>query len=391
MTEQQVDDQGIARPLAGVRVVETATYISGPYAGLALADLGAEVVKIEPPRGDPLRRFGQPKGVMSAFFANCNRGKQSVVLDVKTTQGRQALLDLVADADVFVSNWRSEAAARLGLDDELIASINPGIVRLWLTGFGRSGPWSSQPAFDATMQALSGMAYLQGDLMDPELVRSYLYDKTTGLLAAQAVLAALFGRSRTGVGTSIDLSMLASAAYFNFADMMADQTFLDIDSGTGANDIIAANNPVRAKDGWLVVSPVTVAQIRRACEAVGMEAETVSAILSHKVGADITRTLITEIGRLTPQRTVAEWLLVMRELDVPAAPCLRLEEHLAFDQMSAIGAYRIEDWPGIGAVRMAVPPASFSGLGNWQPGVAPALGADTEEVLGRLRARSATS
>jgi crotonobetainyl-CoA:carnitine CoA-transferase CaiB-like acyl-CoA transferase len=369
------------RPLAGIRVVETATYISGPYAGMVLADLGAEVIKIEPPRGDPLRRFGQPTAPMSAFFASCNRGKQSVVLDVKQSEGRSALLGLISTADVFITNWRAEAAARLRLDDATVTGLNPSLVRLWLSGFGTVGPMAAQPAFDATMQAITGMAYLQGDLREPRLVRTYLYDKTTGLMGAQSVLAALFARERTGTGSRIDLSMLGASAYFNFADMMADHTFLGYDSGTASSDIVAANNPVPTSDGWMVVSPVTVAQIRRTCEAVGASEDHVSRILGQPSGPDITRTLIDTVGGFTPSRTTADWLDIFSRNDVPAAPCLRLDDQVRDEQLNQIGAYTIDEWAGIGAVRQARYPAVFSAQGSWQPAEAPSLGAHTDAVL----------
>ena len=229
---------------------------------------------------------------------------------------------------------------------------------------------ASQPAFDATMQAITGLAYLQGDLREPHLVRTYLYDKTTGLMGAQSVLAALFARERSGAGSRVDLSMLGAAAYFNFPDMMADHTFLGFDSGTASSDIVAANNPVPTGDGWMVVSPVSVAQIRRTCAAVGADDGQLRQILDQPSGPDITRTLIDTVAAYTPARTTADWLAVFRA-----------DDQVGDEQLQCIGAYTVGEWAGIGAVRQARYPVTFSAQGDWEPAEAPALGAHTDEVL----------
>jgi crotonobetainyl-CoA:carnitine CoA-transferase CaiB-like acyl-CoA transferase len=366
-------------PLAGIRVIETATYVSGPFAGLLLGDMGAEVIKVEPPKGDPLRRFGKPKGPVSALFANCNRNKLGITLDLKEPSDRERLLDLVGGADVFLANWRPEAAARLGLDDETLVTRNQRLVRLYATGFGTAGPLGPQPAFDSTIQALSGLAGFQGDRGSPSLVKTYLCDKTTGLLAAQAVVAALFDRTRSSEGNRIDMTMLASAAYMNFPDMFADETFLDIDSGTAARDLISANQPVPASDGWLLLSPVTVAQIKRSCEAAGAAAD-IDRVLAHKDGTELTRSFVAAIAAQTPARSVAEWLEIFARHDVPAAPCLDNREHLDDPQVVSEGIYEVGSQEGLGRVRRVRFPASFSTSGERRQLPAPTLGQHNDSV-----------
>jgi len=317
---------------------------------------------------------------MSTIFANCNRGKKSVVLDLKDAEDRTKLLQLCRDADVFLANWRAEGAERMGLGDEVLAGVNDQLVRAYLSGFGLGGPLAPAPAFDSTIQAMSGMAYLQGSDGTPSMVKSYLYDKTTGLLGAQAVVAALFQRSRTGQGSRVDLSMLDSAAYFNFPDMYADQTFLDVDPGGGIRDVITANQPVPASDGWFIVSPVTVAQIKRACEAVGAASE-VDAVLANTDGAQLTRSFVAVVAARTPKKTVVEWLQIFSEHDVAAAPVLSNDEHLAHPQVESEALYSLEEWAGVGRVRQVRFPATFSGSPNWSARPAPLLGADTTTYL----------
>lgn len=372
--------QDLGRPLSGIRVIETATYISGPYAGLILSDLGAEVIKVEPPRGDPLRKFGRPRGSMSSIFANCNRGKKSIVLDFKVDADRDQLLDLAAGSDIVLANWRAESADRMGLGDDVFVAKNPRLIRAYTSGFGLSGPLAASPVFDSTIQAMSGMAYLQGTEGAPAMVKSYLYDKTTGLMVAQTILAALFNRSRTGVGSRIDLSMLDSAAYMNFPDMFADDTFLDVDPGGGIREVITANQPVPARDGWLIVSPVTVAQIKRACEAVGAPEE-IDGVLANSDGAKLTRSFVAVIAARTPAKSVAQWLEIFSEHDVAAAPCLSNQEHLEHPQVVSEHLYSIEKWNELGRVRQVRYPATFSDSEPWTARPAPELGADTQSVL----------
>lgn len=350
--------KGRAGPLAGVKVIETATYISGPFTGLILADLGAQVFKVEPPRGDPLRRFGRPTGPVSAFFVNCNRNKIRVSLDLKKANDRDTLLEMVSQADVFLANWRPDAAERLGITDDTLTEANSNLIRLYVTGFAAGGPYGSQPVFDSMIQALSGLSTFQGEADMPELVKTYLYDKVTGLLGAQSVVSALFNRTQTGEGERIDLTMLASAGYFNFPDMFSDSTFLDGEAGPTAKAIVGANRPLPASDGWLVVSPVSVGQIRRCGEATGTAAR-IDAVLAT-AGSDLTRAFLEVMAEQTPTKTVKEWLEIFVQHDVPAAPCLTSNQHLNDPQVVSENIYWIDRWDGLGDVRQVRFPATFS-------------------------------
>jgi crotonobetainyl-CoA:carnitine CoA-transferase CaiB-like acyl-CoA transferase len=257
-------------PLDGIRVLEAASFVSGPYVGQMLADLGAEVVKIEaPPRGDPFRRFNRPAEIYSPIFANSNRGKGSIMLDVKDEGQRARLLDLISGSDVWVTNWRPGVADRLGLGDDVLAGRNPRLIRLYVSGYGERGPRADAPVFDTIVQAASGLtdALAPGD-GSPQVLAGFPIDKVTAALAAQSVLAALFARERSGRGERIDLSMLAAAAYVNFVELFANRTFLDTAPVEARNLQATGLRALRAKDGWLTIAPVSGPAIRAICELV---------------------------------------------------------------------------------------------------------------------------
>ena len=371
------DEEPRRGPLAGVKVVEAATYMSGPYAGMMLADLGAEVTKVETERGDPFRRFGRPATPFSAVFANLNRSKRSVVLDLKSDHGRARLLELVADSDVFLANWRAGVADSLGLSDEALVAANPLLVRCFVTGFGPDGPSAAEPAFDTVLQARSGLT----DAMnrpgeDPRLVPGYPVDKLAAIMAAQAILASLFERERTGRGDRIEVSMLDVASYLNFSDLFTNRVFLDHQPDLAQNLQTSSIRPVRARDGWVVCAPVTAPQIKAAFEAVG-HPEWTDEVLAQTDQATLVAFLFDTIEGATAEFDADDLVARFLAHDVPAAKCLTMDEHLVDAQVEHAQIYRVESWRGIGPVRTVRYPAVF---GNWgylaAPGVTPLLGDD---------------
>jgi crotonobetainyl-CoA:carnitine CoA-transferase CaiB-like acyl-CoA transferase len=361
-------------PLARVRVVEAATYMSGPYAGMMLADLGAEVVKVETAKGDAFRRFGRPETPFSAVFANCNRSKRSIVLDLKDPAGRTALLELLAGSDVFLANWRAGVAESLGLTDVVLADINPKLVRCFVTGFGPGGPLSSEPAFDTVLQARSALTDAinrPGD--DPRLIPGYPVDKLVGMMAAQAILAALFERESTGVGDRIEVSMLDVASYVNFVDLFTNRVFLDHQPDTPQNQQATEIRPVPTRDGWIVCAPVTAPQIAATFRALG-HPEWTDDVLAQPNQHTSVRVMFDTIERATRELTVDEALACFREADVPAAKCVTMDEHLVDPQVEHSRLYRVTEWPGFGRVRTVRYPASFGRWGHVAAeGVAPML------------------
>ncbi|HXY91116.1 MAG TPA: CoA transferase, partial [Acidimicrobiia bacterium] len=214
-------------PLEGVRIVDLTTVVSGPYATLLLADLGADVVKIEAPAGDIARHLGPcvNRG-MGAVYLNCNRNKRSVVLDLATDDGRRALKALTGRADVFVTNMRPDALAKCGADAETLRADHPELVHCSVRGFGSDGPYADLPAYDDIAQAVSGLAAQQEWMAgEPQYVASAVGDKVSGLTAAFAIVAALHGRTTTGVGATVEVPMAETLTAFGLVEHLWGRVF----------------------------------------------------------------------------------------------------------------------------------------------------------------------
>ena len=358
--------------------MEVASFVSGPYAGQMLADLGAEVIKVEPPRGDPFRRFGRPTTPVSSVFANCNRGKRSVSLDLKQPDGHAAVLELVAKSDVWLCNWRPDVAPRLGLGDDVLAEVNDQLIRVYVTGYGPTGPLATAPAYDTVVQAHSGMSDAMASGDKPMIVPGYPIDKLTATMATQAVLAALFARERTHIGDRIDLSMLDTAAYSNFTDLYANRTFVDRQPAAARFGHATAVRPLRASDGWLVLAPVSGADIRATCEAAG-HPEWFDEILTATDESSLARAMFDRLDGALEGRPVQHWLDALAERDVPAARCLSMDEHLVDPQIVQRGTYPLDEWDGIGRVRTVRYPAVFGRYGALQA-TAPPPGLGDDKV-----------
>jgi crotonobetainyl-CoA:carnitine CoA-transferase CaiB-like acyl-CoA transferase len=371
-----------APPLDGVRVIEAASYLSGPYTGQMLADLGAEVIKVEaPPRGDDFRRFNRPPALYSPIFANANRGKRSVLADLKDPAQREAVLDLVATSDVWITNWRPGVAERLGMSDDALADRNPRLVRLYLSGYGAEGPRADAPVFDTVIQATSGLTHALAGGDQPSLLPGFPLDKTTAALAAQAVTAALFARERTGQGERIDMSMLAAAAYVNFVELFANRTFVDAQPDEARNLQAIRLRPLRAKDGWLTLAPVSGAGIKKLCETID-HPEWAGQLQALGDQRQLAAALFTRLDTVFPTRTVDDLLKLLSDCDIAAARCLSMDEHLADPQVAIQDIYRIENWDEVGQVRTVRYPAMFASAGRLAaPGPAPRAGQDNSRYL----------
>ena len=364
-------------PLSGVRVVELGTFMSVPVAGMILADLGAEVIKVEPPTGDRMRRFGRPATRDSALFVNSNRGKASVVLDLKLAPDREEYLHLLAGADVLLCNMRPGVADRLGIGDDVASEVNPRLIRLWVTGFGADGPSADEPVYDTVMQARSGLTQAISRGEDVMVMPGYPMDKVTAFFAVQSVLAALYERERRGHGERIDLAMLDVVAYANFPDLFASRTFLEHQPEDPRNRAAINVRPVPAKDGWFVLTPVTAANTREACAAVGAP-DLADELLAISDQAEFLAVMVERIAEHTRTTPLATVLARFRAHGVPAAPCLGMDEHLDDAQVVHNDIYRIREVPGFGPVRSVRYPAVSKRWGVLDGGPSPELGAHNE-------------
>ena len=348
-------------PLEGVVVVELATFMSGPLAGMQLADLGATVIKVEPPTGDPFRRFGRPNTLFAPHWASINRGKQSVVLDLKLEADRSRLLDLVRSADVFLANWRSGVDRSLGLTDAVLSNANPRLIRVSITGFGPDGPSAGEPAFDTAVQARSAMMDAFAPTAVPVVVPGFPMDKATALLATQATLAALYARERTGVGERVEVAMLDVAASVNFPDLFPGRVFLDHQPEDPHNRHTMSIRPLEASDGYLMIAPVSAKQITAAFVAVDRP-EWAEEVLAHRDQVHLVLALYTRLNTISTSWTVEQLTARFRAAGVACAPCVRMDDHFEDEQVLHNDLYQIVHWEDIGAARVVRYPAVF---GRW--------------------------
>src|ERR1700756_4596403 len=246
-------------PLHGYRIVDLTSNVAGPLATMILGDQGADVIKVEAPDGGDATRGGADRrGGFSASFLNNNRNKRSIVLDLKTTGGREALLRLAADADVFVQNLRPRVPGRLGVGEEAVRAVSPTIVYVSISGFGEKGPYAEKPAYDPVIQGFSGLATVQAgsDEVRPRLLRTILPDKLTAITASQAITAALLARERTGEGQHVRLSMLEAVLAFLWASDMSSQTFVG-DEPARQEAASKIDLIYETADGYMTVGPLT--------------------------------------------------------------------------------------------------------------------------------------
>ena len=215
-------------PLDGVRVLDLTTMVSGPIATMLLAEQGADVIKIESPTGDYMRRVGTEHKGMTSSFLTCNRGKRSMCVDIKQPKGLELVLELTKNADVLVQNFRPGVIERMGLGEDAVRALKPDIIYMSISGFGKTGPQAHQRVYDPVIQALSGLADVQRDQVSgvPRMVRTIICDKTTALTAAHAITSALFHRERTGKGQSMDLAMLDTMVSFLWPETMGSLSFV---------------------------------------------------------------------------------------------------------------------------------------------------------------------
>jgi crotonobetainyl-CoA:carnitine CoA-transferase CaiB-like acyl-CoA transferase len=345
------------RPLAGIRVIEAASYISGPFAGLALADLGADVIKVEPPTGDPYRRFGPQDPDGGVIFRAGNRSKRSVALDLTTDSGLERMHDLLDTADVLITNWRPGVAEAFRLTSEAVGERWPRLVWVRVSGYGQTGPMSTQPAFDSIIQARVGFADANGP--EPMLVPTYVADKVTATFAAQSALAAIVQRGTTGRGCVVDVSMLDAMAYFDSPDLLAGHQ-LPERTDDRVLRMLQSTRPLATADGWIVLAPVSGKQIKRALIAAGLE-HALDDMRSQPDPLAASERFFELLDEPLRSRTTNEWAAVFAEADVPASAVMTVADHLDDEQVVHNRMYRIVDDPALGKVRRARHPALFDG------------------------------
>ena len=371
-------------PLHGFRVIDLTSVVSGPLATMMLADQGADVIKIENPRGgDFTRSAANRRGGFSATFVNNNRNKRSIALDLKSEAGIEAVKRLVKDADVFVQNFRPGVTDRMGLGEAALRAINPRLVYVSISGFGPDGPYAAKPVYDPLVQALSGLTTIQGgsDEARPRLVRTIIPDKLTGFTAAQAVTSALLARERTGEGQHVQVSMLDSVISFLWHSDMGSQTFVgDEIPQQAAHSFI--DLIYETTDGYISVAINADKQWQGLARAVGrpewIEDPRFKTAELRQINID-DRLNLTQEALAT--FSTADALARLDAEDVPCVPVVTRREMIDHPQITANDIVQELEHPQAGTLRQSRPAARFSGTPVEMRRGAPVLGVDTDDVL----------
>jgi crotonobetainyl-CoA:carnitine CoA-transferase CaiB-like acyl-CoA transferase len=374
-------------PLAGVRVIDLTTVAMGPYATQILGDMGADVIKVESPEGDVFRYAAPARNPgMGAAYLNLNRNKRSVVLDLKKPGDREKLLALAKDADVFVYNVRPQSMRKLGLDSERLLALNPRLIVCGTYGFSERGPYAGQPAFDDIIQAMSGIAALQGHNGEagPEYVNTIIADKAAGLTAAYAISMALYERERSGRGQAIEVPMFETIVSFTLLEHMAGATFVPKEAAMGYERVLSPNRkPYRTKDGYIGLLPYTTAQWQRFFKAAGEDTLAADARVSD--AATRSRNinfLYAELARIVATKATAEWVELLKDADLPMTPVRTPEELLDDPHLAAIDFFHEARHPSEGEIRTIGIPVTFSRTPGSIRSLPPKLGEHTQEVFG---------
>lgn len=369
-------------PLAGVKVIDLTSNMSGPLATMVLADQGADVIKVEPLTGDIIRTVGTGRNGMSAYFANVNRGKRSIAVDLSKAEGVELVLRLAGGADVFAQNFKSGVADRLGVGPAAVRATNERLVYLSISGFGPDGPLGDSPAYDHVVQALSGFAALQSESAEPAMVRHGAIDKATAYSAAQAVTAALLQRVSTGTGALVEVSMLDVAIAFLWPDGMMNHTVIDPEKLLPPVHRSFKLTPTA--DGQIALVTLTAGQWQGLVDALlsngglddtGPDLSDTSARMAG--GADIMRKVRAQIATM-PTAEVVEKLTAA---NVPVAPVVDLDDVHQHPQVVASGTVVELDHSVIGPMRQPRPAPVVDGERPVPTPAAPTLGGDTDAVL----------
>lgn len=382
-------------PLAGYRILEFGTNLTAPMATMLMGDQGADVIKVEPIRGDQLRSSGdQRSGVpnMGAMFLNANRNKRSIALDLKRADHLDAALRIAGQCDVVVQNFRPGVADRIGIGYEAAARLRPDIIYVSIDGLGDSGPEANRRVYDIVVQGIAGIAAVQADNVTgaPTTIRSAIVDKTTALVVWQAVTAALLARERTGQGQHIRVSMLNVALSFIWPEVMSSSTLIGDDVVVGGS-MAGVRYCFATADGHILVGFVTDEEFAGVCQVLGrpdLPGDPRFDVLSKRFANASELNAI--VGACLLRRPTAYWLPRLRAVDAVYAPINRPDDLAADPQIMAIGALMEHDHPAAGRYRQPVHPIRFSDTPAHLHRHAPMLDADHDEILAEFGIRPAS-
>ena len=370
-------------PYKGVRVLELTSTVSGPFAGMMLADQGADVIKIEPPGiGDLARFMGTIKDGMGAMFSTLNRNKKCICLDFKNEEDLEVLKKLVSTADVLIENYRPGIVKKLGIDYESLSKINPDLIYCSISGYGQSGPYKEKKVYDPLIQGTVGIPLAQNN-QSPELIRTIIYDKVTGLTSAQAISAALYQKAIGEGGQYLPISMMESALYYNWPDLMMNYTFDE--GGVNIGELADLFEVYETNDGGVVLIIIANDEVfTKFCTVFDL-----SLHLDKKYNNLVSRIinkeeLTIEINKVTRSLSSKELEDKMDCEGISASICNELNEVYKDPQVVEQGSITEIDHPELGIMRMPKPPANLKGQGSFPRSLAPILGYDNREVLSSI-------
>ena len=372
-------------PLAGIRVLEIASMILGPLAGQYLGDLGADVIKLEPPEGDLTRSIGPRRSpLMGSFFLSSNRSKRSIVVDLKKAEGQAILRSLLKDTDVLLHSLRTPAANKLGLDYETLKQLNPSIVYCHVTGYSDEGAYAGRPAYDDIGQAASGLAQFQTAVAgQPRFMPSIFADKIGALHASIGMLAAIAHRTATGQGQQVEVPMFESLVAFNMAEHQWGFCFDPPIGPMGYQPVsTAARRPYKTKDGYLALLPYSDANWRSLFELAGepqiMDDSRFSTFAARQKHF---REVWDEIERQAARKTNAEWLALLSTADIPFSVVNSLEDLTRDPHLESVGFWTLAEHPTEGQLRFAASPVDLRASPMRMTRMQPRLGEHSAEIL----------
>ena len=371
------------QPLAGIKIIELSNMITCSLAAMTMSAQGADVIKVEPPgMGDKMRPLGTQKNGVSGFFHNCNRGKRSLAIDLKSQAGVDAVKELASKADILIHNYRPGVMDRLGLGSDDLRNENPKLIYIAISGFGTNGPMADLPAFDHVIQGIVGFTDLQSSEADSfDHIKTFICDKVTAYTACQAATAALLARTNTNCGQHIDISMLHACLSFMWPDGMMHRTLKDDDrfEMSPGSDYFQTIN---YSDGGIAVAPLTDTHWEALLPMLGYP-ELIGTPIYASVAARMSN--MKEVLKVlkSPKKDIGvnKALEILMAADVPCSPCIKRDDLETVEQIKAIGALETYVTTAMGELTVPTPPILFEGKLSSQAEPSPLLGEHSKEIL----------
>jgi formyl-CoA transferase len=403
-------------PLHGIRILEFSEIIAAPFAGMLLSDMGADIIKVEPPEGEPWRLFAQFIPTESRTFMSLNRGKRGLTLDLRKPEATEVVHKLVADMDVVMVNYRPDVPEKLGIDYETLSAINPRLIYCDNTAFGRKGPQSHRPGYDIIVQGASGVMAIEGKMLEgvPALTTIPIADYSTGMMMAWSICAALYHREKTGRGQKIETTLLGSALAVQSATFQVvesvdlewrERFFAELERGKlegidyeELKRILVAVRPLTAlgniqyrvfktADSYIVVGALSVSLRKKLCDAIGVEDKRIGDPNWEpltKESRDYARALVAQAEAIFKEKTTDEWLALFDEAGVPAGPFKFTQELVDDEQVLANDLQVSVEHPLAGTVKMVGAPLQMSETPLKVQGPSPTLGQHNDDILASL-------